>query len=269
LKKVEKPRIFLIHWNAAEIKERAARIRAAGYEVNDRPPEGPAAFRKLREDPPAAVVIDLSRLPSHGRDTALFLRQGKATRRIPLVLVEGDPEKVERIKGILPDAVYTTWSRIRSALKQAMAHPPADPVAPKSIMDGYRGTPLVKKLGIRADASVSLVGAPGDFEKTLGKLPGGVSIKRRAGPADLIIWFTRSRKDLDGRLGKIVKLVGKGGMWIAWPKRTSGVESDLTQVVVRKAGLAAGLVDYKICAIDETWTGLKFTRRKPAGRDGK
>jgi hypothetical protein len=77
-----------------------------------------------------------------------------------------------------------------------------------------------------------------------------------------VIWFTTSRRDLDRRVKSMSVLSGKDGLWIAWPKRASGLAADLSENEVRRAGLAAGLVDYKVCAIDATWSGLKFARRK-------
>jgi len=129
-------------------------------------------------------------------------------------------------------------------------------------MAGYSDTPLPKKLGIKPDSTLALVGAPPNFQRTLGTLPPGVRIKRRAGAADLTIWFPRSATDLDRRIARLAELVGDGHVWIAWPKRASGVKSDVTSDRVRSAGIAHGLVDYKVAAIDETWSGLKFTRRR-------
>jgi hypothetical protein len=217
----------------------------------------------MKERPPAAVVIDLDRSPSTGRDLALWLRKTKATRHIPLVVVEGDEAKTARVKRLVPDAIYTPWARIRSSLKRAIARPPADPVVPDSALAGYSGTPLPRKLGIKAGAVVGLAGAPDGFASTLGALPDGVTLRRNLrGRCDLIIWFPRSRADLQRRVGRMHSLIGKDGLWIAWPKRASGIPTDLDQTVVRRIGLAAGLVDYKICAIDADWSGLKFTRRK-------
>ena len=257
-------RIHLIHGNAAKAEESVAKLRAAGYEVACEAFEGPVTLRKLRDNPPRAVVIDLSRRPSLGRDVAVFLRHHKSTRRIPIVFVAGDREKVARIKEILPDAVYTAWSRIRSSLKRAINNPPQDPVAARSLFAGYSGTPLPKKLGIKANTVVALINAPPSFTKTLGKLPDGVTLRKQArGRCNQVVWFTKSRKDLERRIGKMASaLAAKGSLWIAWPKKASGVASDLSQNEVRKIGLAAGLVDYKICAIDATWSGLRFARRE-------
>jgi len=255
-------RIRLVHWNVAEAKEKATKLKVAGYGV-DFEPLTPAVLQDLKRKPPAAVVIDLARLPAQGRDMALAIRHAKTTRGVPLVFVGGDSKKVRLIRQQLPDAVYTEWSRIRSALKRAIATPPKDPEVPESVLAGYAGTPLPKKLGIKENAVVALIDAPHGFEQEFDALPPGVTFRSTTrGHPDLIIWFVKSSKDLSTRIARMAELTGQGGMWIAWPKRASGMTTDLTQAVVRKLGLAAGLVDYKICAIDSVWSGLKFARRK-------
>jgi hypothetical protein len=257
------PRIRLIHWNADEAAAGVARLHKAGYDVDFEVPAGPAFFRTLKKRLPDAFVIDLTRLPSHGRDIALGLRKSKSTRVIPLVFVDGPPEKVDRVKAALPDATYTSWSRVRSSLKRAMANPPATPVVPSSQLAGYSGTPLPKKLGIKSGMVVALVGTPDGFEQTLQPLPNNVVFRHQArGKCDLIIWFAASAAALNRRIQRLGAAAGSGGLWIAWPKKTSGITTDLTQTMVREVGLASGLVDYKICAIDQTWSGLKFTQRK-------
>lgn len=132
------------------------------------------------------------------------------------------------------------------------------------LQHGYSGTPLAKKLGIRPGHRVALLRAPEGFEEeTLGELPPDVSIQRRArGPLDVILAFVRSRSELDRGLEVWrAALEPTGGLWIAWPKRSSGVDTDLNDGVVRDAGLASGLVDNKVCAIDTTWSGLRFVVR--------
>jgi hypothetical protein len=132
-----------------------------------------------------------------------------------------------------------------------------------STQAGYSGTPLVRKLGIKPDSRLALVGAPSGFEKTLGELPRGVSVRRRAQPpCDVIVAFFERGARLRPRLPALMRaLQPAGGLWIAWPKRASGVETDLSEDLVREAGLDAGLVDNKVCAIDETWSGLRFVSR--------
>jgi hypothetical protein len=134
-------------------------------------------------------------------------------------------------------------------------------------MDGYSGTPLAKKLGIRPGSRVALLGAPLGFETTLEGLPDGVQFQKRAtGRPDLILLFVRNYAELDRTLPRTQRALGeRAGVWIVWPKKTAASNSDLTQKTVRATGLAAGLVDYKICAIDATWSGLLFSRRRPKG----
>lgn len=265
-----RPRVRLIHWKPgeAEARERVRLLRDAGYRV-ELDPFAPSVLTALRARPPAAVVIDLGRLPSQGRDVALALRTASSTRRVPILFVEGDPAKVARIRKLLPDAVYTTWGRAAGALRRALAKPPRDPVVPASNLAGYSGTPLPRKLGIKPGRVVALVGAPPDFETTLGDLPPETVLRRGArGRCDLVLWFPASRKELESRVERMAALAGGDGLWIVWPKKASGVKTDLDQTAVRRCGLAAGLVDYKIAALDAVFSGLKFARRKPgAGKE--
>lgn len=255
-------RVRLIHWKASEAGKRIERLRSAGYEV-EFDESAPSILKKMRENPPEVFVVDLTRLPAQGRDMALAVRHYRSTRHVPVVFVEGDAEKVERIRKQVPDAVYTTWRGIRGAIRRAMANPPEEPVAPSTLLDGYTGTPLVKKLGIKEGSVVALLGAPRGFESILVDLPDRAMLRRSSrGSRDLTIWFTKSRAELEKRMAGVASTLGKDGLWIVWPKKSSGVVSDLTQATVRKVGLAYGLVDYKISSIDKTWSGLKFTRRK-------
>ena len=129
-------------------------------------------------------------------------------------------------------------------------------------MAGYSGTPLPKKLGIKDGHVVVVVNGPPGFAKTLGRLPSGVTVRRQdRGARDLTIWFVGRARDLEQRIVRMADKVGAGGLWIAWPKKASGVPTDVSEGLVRRAGLAVGLVDYKICAIDEVWSGLKFAVR--------
>jgi hypothetical protein len=128
---------------------------------------------------------------------------------------------------------------------------------------GYSGTPLAKKLGIREGARLTLVRAPEGFESLLSPIPDGVRIGRRIGRgADVIVAFHTSRAQLEAGFDRLrVGMHDAGGLWIAWPKRASGVATDVTEDVVREIALAKGLVDNKVCAIDATWSGLRIVVR--------
>ena len=255
--------VHLVHWNAEEAKDLAAILIKAGYEVKYNPP-GPTVLREIREKNPDAIVIDLSRLPSQGRDMALNIRYAKSTRSIPIVFVGGNPDKVENVKKYIPDAAYTAWDSIKSSLKNAIANPPLNPVAPTSVFDAYSDSPLIKKLGIKPESVIAILGAPGNFMQLLKDMPKDVKIVPRFGPkCHLAIWFIKSKSQLDSKIKSYAaNLRDKGGLWIAWPKKASSIKTDLNETIVRKPGLGNGLVDYKVCAIDSDWTGLKFSRRR-------
>jgi len=107
------------------------------------------------------------------------------------------------------------------------------------------------------------VDAPDDIESTLGPLPEGVTLRRTSrGRRDLTVWFAGSPRDLERRIGRMVAFAEQGRLWIAWPKKSSGSSAGLSQTLVRKVALAAGLVDFKVCAIDATWAALRFSIRK-------
>jgi CheY-like chemotaxis protein len=252
----------VIHWSAIEARPLASRLASAGYDVEAGPVD-PAALRALKASPPDVLVVDLSRLPSHGRDVALGCRSSRALRHVPIVFVEGDPQKVAGVRALLPDAVYGTWRTARRDVRRALAAPPVTPVVPASTLAGYSGTPLPKKLGIKPGAVVVLLDAPADFVNTLGEVPQGARMSSSlAGVFQLVVCFVRSKRALSARLGQVVSVVPRDGVWIAWPKKASGVASDVTQPVVRELGLATGLVDDKVCAIDATWSGLRFRQRR-------
>jgi len=129
---------------------------------------------------------------------------------------------------------------------------------------GYSGTPLAKKLGIRAGDTVALVAAPGGFEQELEGLPDGVRLRRRAGGTpDVVVLFTTQVRDLERRFKGLADSVWPdGSLWVAWPKRSSGVATDLDENRLRDIGLPHGLVDNKVCAVDDVWSGLRFVWRK-------
>jgi hypothetical protein len=131
---------------------------------------------------------------------------------------------------------------------------------------GYSGTPLARKLGIAEGSAVVLVNAPEGFEEVLAA-PAGADVRRRL-PAtgrravDVAVLFTAARADLDRRFPRVAASVRPAaGLWVAWPKRSSGVPTDLTENVVREVGVANGMVDNKVCAVTEVWSGLRFVYR--------
>lgn len=128
---------------------------------------------------------------------------------------------------------------------------------------GYSGTPLARKLGIQPGTRVIALGAPGDYPALLDPIPEGASLASELpGSADFIHFFTAERAELEARLPELeAALEPTGVLWLSWPKKAAKVPTDLDGNVVRQLGLAAGLVDVKVCAVDETWSGLKLVYR--------
>ena len=258
----QRPTIRLICWKPDRAAELKAELEGAGFAV------GTGVFdtstlRELADKPPAALVIDIGRLPAQGRDVGVALRTRAGTRGIPLVFIDGAEEKIARTREVLPDAVYTTRMEMAEAVARAIANPPTEPVVPSSNLAGYSGTPLPEKLGIKPDSTVALIDAPDSFVTTLGKLPDGVGFHQAAGAgAQVTLWFVQSLDAFEDGIKHMADVAGDGRLWVCWPKKTSGIVTNVTQNRVRSTGLATGLVDFKIAAIDATWSGLCFTRRK-------
>ena len=128
---------------------------------------------------------------------------------------------------------------------------------------GYSGTPLIKKLGIKEGSRVAFVNAPANLPQTLGPMPAKAKVVSQTQDGlDLVLLFVKRERDLAKSFATLAaKLQPAGMLWVSWPKKSSGVATDLTFNNVQSIGLAAGLVDTKICAIDETWSGLKFVFR--------
>ena len=259
-------RVLLVHWHEQECAERAERLAEHGYFVDChwRQEDGKALTHSLTADPPAALVIDLARLPSHGRAIAVWLRERKALRTVPLVFVPGDAEKTARLKEAFPDATFAAWPRLAAAVQKAIANPVRDPAVPKTA--DYSGTPLPKKLGMKVGSRLCLLRAPKDFERVLGALPEQALVTRRLGKVhDVVVVFCAGAAPLHADFARAAAvLADQGSLWIAWPKKASGVPTDLDENVVRAFGLEQGLVDTKVCAIDAVWSGLRFSRRRAA-----
>jgi len=252
--------VRLIHWNGPEGRERKLRLASLGHHVEFDDVDGPGLSRVLRTSQPDVYVIDLTRMPSSGRQVAMWLRSTKSTRHIPIVFVDGDPEKVARLKELLPDATYTSWPRLKTALPKAIARPASNPVVPPSSI--YTGRPVVEKLGVKAGMRVCLINAPKGLADAWHPLPEGVKFTAKATPeCGLFIAVVRSRRELVTYLESLARDVSRQTLWVVWPKKASRIKTDLDGNYVRETGLGSGWVDFKICAIDDTWSGLAFKRR--------
>jgi hypothetical protein len=250
--------IRLIHWNGPEGRAAKLRLASFGHHVEFDDVDGQGLTKVLRRTLPDAYVIDLSRLPSGGRTVGMWLRTNKTTRHIPLLFVDGDPEKVARIRELLPDAVFTSWGKLKTAILKAIATPIQAPVVPPSSI--YTGRSTADKLGIKREMRVCVVNAPPGFTKSLST--DATFTARPTAECDLFVVFVKSQRELPTPFAALAKDVTQQTLWVAWPKKASGIKSDVDGNVVRETGLSFGWVDFKVCAIDATWSGLAFKRRK-------
>jgi CheY-like chemotaxis protein len=254
--------VVLVHWNEPEAKERSRALKALGYKAKILFDPEKHSLAEVREHPPELFLIDLSRHPSQGREIAGHFRRAKATRSVPILFVGGDAERVKTARKLIPDAEFAKWEEIRAAIKRAIKNAPRNPAVP-STMAAYSASALPKKLGIRDNCSIMLINPPNRFERKLDPLPAYTKIVDDPNDANVAVLFALSLTELARDFSALANaLPNKAALWIAWPKKASGVKTDLDGNIVREFGLDAGWVDYKVCAIDETWSGLCFARRK-------
>ena len=255
-------RVRLVHSKPAEAEPRVALLKAAGHDVQYGPIRG---LRDIADGNPHVVLIDLTRMPSHGREVATSLRGTKYTRHLPIVFAGGEPDKVAAIRRLIPDATYSTWESVIPAIRKAIAAVPADPVVPPQMMNRYRDRSAAQKLGITTGSIVSAIDPPRNFPDLLGELPEGVEFsedpRRRA---SVTLWFVQDAAAYQSDLARRRAIARYSKLWVIWPKGEAGKRAGITQNLVREAALDAGLVDYKICAVDDKWSAILFAAAKSA-----
>jgi CheY-like chemotaxis protein len=255
------PRLRLIHWNAAEATRYLALLQKAGHRVEYSPEFSSQLMREWRLSPPDAFVIDLSRLPSHGREIAVALRQSKATRHIPIVFCEGEEEKVAKTRALLLDAVFCKFPKLITSLRSAGRSTAQEPAIPPAMMDRYAGRTTAQKLGIRPGAAVMLVDPPRSMPAALGELPEAVTFVENASDRPAVtLCFATDPHELRQQISSLRGLAKETKLWICWRKGKLA-EKGVSERVVRETGMALGLVDYKICSVSEIWSGLLFAAK--------
>jgi CheY-like chemotaxis protein len=254
------PRVRVIHWREPEAAPLIEACRRAGFAVDYDAGGATIVSRAIRSNPPDAIVIDLSRLPSHGREVAIWLRKAKPTRYIPLIFVGGETAKVAAIRALLPDAGYCEIANVAEALKRALktARKAANPVVPAGIMERAREKSAAQKLGIVSGATVAVLDSPRNFPDLLGELPEEVEFGE--GHSPLTLWFVHDRESLLVNLRSMRNLAARTKLWLLWRKGSAGY--DLTQNFLRESARDVGLVDYKICSVDSLWSAMLFARKK-------
>jgi hypothetical protein len=252
--------IKLLSWHE-DLSTKAALLKRAGLKIDSAPLISTSGvIGELARLNPAVLVFDLDKRPSYSREIALLLRSSKSARHIPILFAGGLPDKLERLRQENPEATYASWAEAPKALATLLINPPSvpPPIAPQR---SVAATALPKKLGITANTQLALIAAPDGFEDLLGDLP--TTTTRLTPNTDLALCFIRSLADLSAVLDLLtLRLPKRSSVWILHPKRTGRYPVDFNQNHVREASLAAGLVDYKVCSIDQDWSALKFAWRK-------
>ena len=172
--------------------------------------------------------------------------------------------KVERVRAEVPDAIFTDWTKAASGVSKALKNPPVAFVRPPPVMQRYAGSPLAKKLDLKAGVKAALIGAEEGFIELLGDLPEGVELQSRiTTQTKLVLWFVRASHEIAAAFELACGRMPEGcSLWIIYPKKAGRYRVDFNQNDIRRTGLEAGVVDYKICAVDADWSGMKFARRR-------
>jgi hypothetical protein len=261
--------VRLICWNEADAVARARILRRAGYRVNADPPENAGGMvRYFRELAPDAVVIDLDRLPSHGRELGLSLRASKGTSHLRLVFAGGIPAKIELVRAAISDAIFTAWDNdLAAVIERAVAQPEPPRLSSRELPKETGPGSLERKLDIKPQTHFAIVSVNRNddawLDELLVSIPDGAVQQRRIDAATTLALFpVATRRDLMRAFEQARSLLPpKASLWIVHPKQTSPLAADFNQDDVREAGLAHGFVDYKVCAVDKDWSALKFARR--------
>jgi hypothetical protein len=255
-----RPLVRLISWSA-EAPEHVRKLKA--FRVDASLLDSSRVIGRIAEMAPAAVVIDLDRKPSHGKAVGVVLTKSKSTRAIPLVFAGGPQEKAAHIQGDLPGAVFTTWAKAAAAVKRAIANPPVTTAPAKSYMEQWAGRTLAKKLDLKAGMRVALLGAPDGFTELLGDPPEGLEFHAQIGRGvATVIWFVHSAAELEEFDFMSARLTDGVAFWVMHPKVSGNLRADFNQIDVRRAAKRVGMIDYKVCSVDEDWSALKIGRRK-------
>lgn len=258
--------IRLVSWNDELSQQRSLEMKRLGYRVESSSLRGTSAFiTHFSSLNPDAVLIDLDRLPSHGKEIAVVLRGSKTTRHIPIVFAGGQEQKVEKLHAEIPDAFFTSWKQVGKALKQAIASPPLEPAHPTPHMQRWAHSALTKKLGISEKMNVAIIGdSDGEIQEVIGDLPDGATLAPRIVPAtQLVLYVVRSLQEVHAAANHAqLHLPDGASYWMIHPKSAAKLHSDFNQNDVRAVALDHGFVDYKVCSVNTQWSGLKFARRR-------
>ena len=254
-------KVHFIHWKPAEAVPRISTLERAGHTVAYVPPDNSGTLKHIRASGPDAILIDLTRSPSHGKAVGVEARRAGTLRHIPLVFVGGEADKVAAIKALLPDATYCEWPKVAAALTKAKRQTIATPAIPAGSFEQYANKPLAIKLGVKPDMKIALFHPPAGFDRAVADFPPDIEWKEdTARGCNMAFVFADSQANLDATFARIATLGIP--IWVMWPKQASGQVTDITQHVARTVGHAYGLTDCKVCSFNATWSGFLFRMKR-------
>lgn len=252
-----KLRVALLHWHAEEIGHLARHIRQ--YHVEPVVPQPGESLKVLEGLVPAAIVISLDRLPSHGREVGMHLRERKATRTVPIVFAGGAPEKVEKVRAALPDAGFANWDNVDQAIACALEAPP--PVMKKAARE--RGNPLPVKLGLKPGLRIVILGAPQPFEQIVRDLPEDLLIEEEQTPrADAVFWFVRRESELEAGIHWLHLAMPRAKLWLLWERGQGRKQNAVSYRTLVEVAAADGYAQYKIVQVDSVWSAMAFGKMR-------
>jgi len=248
----------LVHSKVAEAKPLIGMLERAGYTVHYGTEVKSIRATALRKLDAMAAVIDLTRMPSYGKYWAAELR-ATSLKHLPILFVDGAPDKVEMVKAALPDAQYVTSDKLLDALKRVK--PVANPVEPVRMMLSDQNA--AHKIGIKANTRVAVFDPPAGYAQVIGEMPDGASFEEQPEEiAPVTIWFVRDIDVYLAGLRDMRKLAAKSKLWVVYPKLKLKQSGGLNQNSIRESATKVGLVDYKICSVNQTWSGMAFALKK-------
>lgn len=241
----------------------AARKRALeknGFCVDPKVSRGSGIVGKLTAAAPLALVIDLDTKPAYGREIAIYLRNTRSVRNLPLVFAGGIEEKVDRVRAEIPDAMYCSWDEVKAGVEGAIASHPLRPVRPRARGEAVlRGSALALKFGIKAETEVAILGDVIGLGRRL-EMEYEEQVRSQTGIALAVV---RTARDLDATFEALAaQLPLAAAMWVIHPKQSGRLRSDFTQKDVLARGLRFGFTGFKMCAVDADWSGLRLVRKK-------
>ncbi len=250
----------LLHWRAAEAEGLLHKLGKAGHSVDYHEEFSTGLMRQWRKTPPDAFVIDLSRLPSQGKEIAIAIRQSPSTRQTPIVFCQGDEQKVATLRALMPDAVFSGAAELVKSVAAALKDQPTQAKVPAAMMDRYGGRTIAQKLGLKEGSKLACIDPPPHIEGALGELPAAVEFVE--GDADVTLCFLHDPDSLRQVFSQMRDRADTTKLWMLWHKKTSSGHRGITEPAVRETGLCLGLVDYKICSVDKNWSAMLFARKK-------